>query len=107
MSPGPKSEISASPDGAITVTRQRPETTYAHSAAIACQCNSRNAPGCKRIETAAKLVDTGNWSTVCCLAVLAAPLHPFAFSRSNLKLGRSLMLGAILHRAAKPLLATK
>ncbi len=44
-SPGPKSEISASPLGAMTVTRQRPLTTYAHSAAIACQWSSRKRAG--------------------------------------------------------------
>ena len=51
----------------MTVVRTRPSITNAHSAAVACQCSSRMAPGSSFIETPAIPLEIGNCSTVASL----------------------------------------
>ena len=51
----------------MTVVRTRPSVTKAHSAAVACQCNSRIAPGSIFIDTPAMPLDIGNCVTVASL----------------------------------------
>ncbi len=67
MSPGSKSLVSARPRGSITVVRTRPSMTNAHSAAVACQCSSRMAPGSSFIDTPAIPLEIGNCLTVASL----------------------------------------
>ena len=66
-SPGSKSLVSELPCGSITVVRTCPLWTNAHSAAVACQCNSRMAPGSIFIDTPAMPLEIGNCSTVASL----------------------------------------
>ena len=88
-SPGSKSLVSACPLGSITVVRTRPSITKAHSAAVACQCNSRIAPGSSRMETPAMPLAIGNCSTVDSLPELLPMTLPSDFSSSYLKVGNS------------------
>src|SRR5215470_9348441 len=67
-SPGLKSAICEWPLGSIVVTRHLPLSTYAHSAALACQCSSRKPPGASDISTPASFSETGNSATVASLA---------------------------------------
>src|SRR5882757_1551529 len=89
-SPGSKSLVSAKPCGSITVVRTRPSMTNAHSAAVACQCSSRIAPGSSRIETPAMPLEIGSCSTVASLPKLLPITLPADFSSANLNVGRSL-----------------
>src|SRR5437879_3947215 len=89
-SPGSKSLVSARPCGSITVVRTRPSMTKAHSAAVACQCSSRIAPGSSRIETPAMPLEIGSWVTVASFPELLPITLPSDFSSANLKVGRSL-----------------
>src|SRR6185437_6666880 len=88
-SPGSKSLISELPDGSSTVVRTRPSSTKAHSAAVACQCNSRVTPGSSRIDTPAMPLEIGNWVTVASLPKLPPLTLPLDCSRANLKVGNS------------------
>ena len=54
----------------MTVVRTRPSITNAHSAAVACQCSSRMAPGSSLIETPAIPLEIGNCLTVASLPEL-------------------------------------
>src|SRR5689334_11506642 len=90
MSPGSKSFVSAQPCGSMTVVRTRPEMTNAHSAAVACQCSSRIAPGSRIIETPAMPLEIGSCSTVASRPTLPPITLPSDFSSSNLKVGNSL-----------------
>ena len=49
------------------MVRTRPLSTKAHSAAVACQCSSRMAPGSSRIDTPAMPLEIGNCRTVASL----------------------------------------
>ena len=89
-SPGPKSFVSALPCGSMTVVRTRPSITNAHSAAVACQCSSRMAPGSSFIETPAIPLEIGNCSTVASLPKLPPMTLPSDFSSANLNVGSSL-----------------
>src|SRR6478736_8478814 len=89
-SPGSKSLVSARPLGSITVVRTRPSSTNAHSAAVACQCNSRIAPGSSFIDTPAIPFEIGNCVTVASLPKLLPITLPSDFSSANLKVGNSL-----------------
>ncbi len=89
-SPGSKSLVSARPCGSITVVRTRPSSTKAHSAAVACQCSSRIAPGSSCIETPAMPLEIGNWVTVASLPKLPPITLPWLASSANLKVGSSL-----------------
>ena len=89
-SPGSKSLVSAKPLGSITVVRTRPSSTNAHSAAVACQCNSRIAPGSSFIDTPAIPFEIGNCVTVASLPKLLPMTLPSDFSSANLKVGSSL-----------------
>src|ERR1043166_3325283 len=89
MSPGSKSLVSVCPAGLITVVRTRPFKTNAHSAAVACQCNSRITPGSSCIDTPAIPFEIGSCSTVTSLPKLLPRTFPFDFSNSNLKIGNS------------------
>src|SRR4029077_15119544 len=89
MSPGSKSFVAVCPAGLITVVRTRPFSTNAHSAAVACQCNSRITPGSSCIETPAIPFEIGNCSTVTSLPKLFPRTLPFDFSSSNLNAGNS------------------
>ncbi len=51
----------------MTVVRTRPSMTNAHSAAVACQCSSRIAPGSSFIETPAIPLEIGSCLTVASL----------------------------------------
>src|SRR5580704_1178376 len=75
-SPGPKLLTSLRPSGSNVVVWHRPVSTNAHSAASACQCNSRIAPGCRRIDTPARPSATGICLTVDSFAVPAAYTRP-------------------------------
>ena len=90
MSPGSKSFVSAQPCGSITVVRTRPLMTNAHSAAVACQCSSRIAPGSKIIETPAIPFEIGSCSTVASRPTLPPITLPDDFSSSNLNVGKFL-----------------
>src|SRR5229473_736536 len=88
ISPGPKMSVAGWPFGDITVVSTVPVMTKAHSAAMACQCSSRMAPGFRRMETPAMLCEAGNSATVASFADPASPTHPLLVpSRSNLKSG--------------------
>src|SRR5262245_41491684 len=88
-SPGSKSLVSDAPCGSITVVRTRPSSTSAHSAAVACQCSSRIAPGSSFIETPAIPLEIGSWVTVASLPKLLPITLPCDFSSANLKVGSS------------------
>src|ERR1700757_4346060 len=89
MSPESKSFVSVCPAGLITVVRTRPLNTNAHSAAVACQCNSRITPGSSCIDTPAIPFEIGNCSTVTSLPKLFPRTLPLDFSSSNLNVGNS------------------
>src|SRR5882672_5733698 len=83
VSPASKSSVDVVPSGVITVVRTLPSRTNAHSAAMECQCSSRNPPGFNCIITPAMLCDIGNSSTDASLALPPAPdqlLLPLAIS---------------------------
>src|SRR5256886_9044079 len=85
MSPASKISVAGSPFGAITVVITVPFNISAHSAAIACQCNSRIPPGFNLMETPAICCEAGNSATAASFADPASPTHPRVASKSNLK----------------------
>src|ERR1700694_4481664 len=88
MSPGPNSFSWTVPSGETIVVMMCPSMTYAHSAAIPCQCSSRRPPGCRRIDTPAILCEMGKLLTLTSLAVPPLPFHwELLFSRLNLNGG--------------------
>jgi hypothetical protein len=93
-SPGPNSLVSAFPTGSIAVVRTRPSRTNAHSAAVACQCSSRIAPGSSCIETPAIPFEIGSCSTVASLPKLPPITFPCDASSANLKVGSSFLLSS-------------
>src|SRR5262249_34957432 len=60
-----------------------PLITYAHSAALACQCSSRSPPGASCISTPASFSETGNSATVASLA--QPPSQVFGVTLPNSK----------------------
>src|ERR1700733_2374969 len=108
-SPGSKSLVSAKPSGSITVVRTRPLSTKAHSAAVACQCSSRMAPGSSFIDTPAMPLEIGNCSTVASLPKLLPMTLPSDFSRANLNVGSSCPdksgSGTLLEKLVSPAVA--
>ena len=91
-SPGSKSLVSAQPCGSITVVRTRPSSTKAHSAAVACQCSSRIAPGSSFMETPAMPLEIGNCVTVASLPKLLPITLPCDCLQREFE-GRQLLVG--------------
>src|SRR4051794_24587830 len=75
--------MSIRPSGSKRVTRTLPVTTKPHSAALACQCNSRTAPESSHIETPARSCEMGISAAVTCLAEPAATILAGADSRAK------------------------
>ena len=102
-SPGSKSLVSAKPLGSITVVRTRPSSTNAHSAAVACQCNSRIAPGSSFIDTPAIPFEIGNCVDGGLLAEAVADDLAFGFFQRELErrqlLARQVGIGNVVHEA--------
>ena len=77
--------------------------TKAHSAAVACQCSSRMAPGSSLIETPAMPLEIGNCLTVASLPKLLADHLAFRlfqreFERRQLLAGQQ-RVGDVVHEA--------
>src|SRR5262249_15061300 len=83
-----------SPLGSITVVRTLPSRTSAHSAAVACQCSSRIAPGSSFMETPAMPLEIGNCVTVASLPKLLPITLPCDCSNANLKVGSAFSASA-------------